>query len=424
LPGAVPAPTDAGPAAQKLHQALAELLAELGAQPTGFLYRRSGTLVDVEPFSSRRWAATTGIEVESIPSFSRAAHQFFSSVAVAPVSAPVTPAETLRGELSRQRDQQVQALETLAAEVDRLNRQAEAIYAHYDDADRLRTEAEHTESGESIEVSLGGIPVPILLRRPLEVSARSLYEEAKRAQSKLAGARTALGETDRRIAAPVESASAGRPAVGGPVPPLHKPLWFERYRWFISTEGVLVIGGRDAATNDLIVRKYLKTADLYVHADIHGAPSVIIKHSEPGSPAPTETTFTEAAQFSLAFSKAWRAGLASGSAFWVSPDQVSKAGASGEFVARGAFVIHGTKNILRDLPVELAIGTLPIDGVDRWCVAPPSALRARGQVRFLLTPGEERDRPAREVELSEALGVGRSRLQSLLPAGGLTVRPT
>jgi len=424
LVGAVPAPSDAGEAAQRLHRALTELLAEVGPQPSGYLYRRGDALLDVEPFRSHRWTGSPGVDEEHDPSFSHAAHRFFSSVAPAIRAVPPTPSEDRRSELARQRAQQVSALASLASEVDRLNRQAESIYAHYDEADRARLEAERTGEGDALDVSLGDLVVPILLRRPLEMSARALYEEAKRAQAKLEGARAALEETDRRIALPdasVAAAPAARPSNGEPAT---RPLWFERYRWFVSSEGVLVIGGRDAASNDLIVRKYLKAADLYVHADVHGAPSVVVKRSEPGSPAPTESTFVEAGQFGLAFSKAWRAGLASGSAFWVGADQVSKAGASGEFVARGAFVIHGSKNALRDVPVELAIGTIPLEGAERWCVGPPSALRARGQPRFLLTPGDERDRPEREVELSKALGVGRSRLQALLPAGGLTVRPT
>ena len=124
-----------------------------------------------------------------------------------------------------------------------------------------------------------------------------------------------------------------------------KHHWFEKYRWFISSEGAIVIGGRDAATNDLVVRRYLNPDDTYVHADIHGAPSVIVKHPAPGEPALTDASMIEAAQWGVSFSKAWRVGLASADAFWVAADQVSKAAASGEFVARGAWVIHGTKHI-------------------------------------------------------------------------------
>lgn len=48
-------------------------------------------------------------------------------------------------------------------------------------------------------------------------------------------------------------------------------LWFEKFKWFISSENYLVISGRDAQQNELLVKKYLRTGDVYVHADIHGA---------------------------------------------------------------------------------------------------------------------------------------------------------
>ena len=137
---------------------------------------------------------------------------------------------------------------------------------------------------------------------------------------------------------------------------------------------------------------------------------------------PSEASLREACQWAAAFSKAWKAGYATATAFWAEPDQVSKSAASGEFVAKGAWVVHGTKHFVRDAPLELALGTIRHEGRERWTVAPEAAVRAHGTVRFLLTPGEERDRRTREAELVAALGIDRSLLQRLLPAGGLSLR--
>ena len=149
---------------------------------------------------------------------------------------------------------------------------------------------------------------------------------------------------------------------------------------------------------------------------------MIVEHPAPGQPIASDATMEEAGQWGVAFSKAWRAGLASASAFWVEADQVSKAGASGEFVPRGAWVIHGTKHMMKDLRTELAIGTVPYEGAELWTVAPPRSLERIGQPRFILGPGEERDRADREIELARELGLTRSRIQALLPSGGLTFR--
>jgi predicted ribosome quality control (RQC) complex YloA/Tae2 family protein len=423
LPGSVPAPTDAHETATLLHRSLSELLAELGDRPKGYLYRREGSLVDVEPFRSQRWAAA-GMEAEEVASFSEAAHRFFSSLAPREAAPKPDPAADARAEVLRQRAQQEQAVAALAAEAEQRNREADAIYTHYTAAEAIRAEAERSGvTDDRIDAQLGDVRVPLWVRRPLDHSARALYEEAKRAQAKLAGARQAIEETDRRLSELILAAPA---PTGTTVaePAARKPHWFEKYRWFLSSEGILVIGGRDAATNDLIVRRYLKSKDLYVHADIHGAPSVIVKHPEAGGDAAGPVTLAEAGQFSVAFSKAWRAGLASTSAFWVTSEQVSKTAASGEFVARGAWVIHGTKNLLKDLPTELGIGTVEYQGAELWCAAPPSALRSRGRVRVRIAPGEERDRADVEIALASELGLSRSRVQALLPAGGVKVLRT
>lgn len=50
----------------------------------------------------------------------------------------------------------------------------------------------------------------------------------------------------------------------------------------------MVIGGRDQQQNELIVKRYMKSVDIYVHADIHGASSVIIKNPS-GQPVPPKT---------------------------------------------------------------------------------------------------------------------------------------
>jgi hypothetical protein len=148
---------------------------------------------------------------------------------------------------------------------------------------------------------------------------------------------------------------------------------------------------------------------------------VVVKRREGGG-AIADATVREAAQWAVAFSKAWRAGLATASAFWATPDQVSKSAVSGEFVPKGAWVVHGTKHFVRDVPLELAIGTIRYRDEERWTAAPESAVRAFGKPRFLLTPGDERERSAREEELVRELGIPRSVLQALLPAGGLSVR--
>ena len=142
-----------------------------------------------------------------------------------------------------------------------------------------------------------------------------------------------------------------------------------------------MIGGRDAATNETLVKRYLEEGDLHVHADITGAPQVIIKD---GAKAP-ETTIEEAGIFAVSFSKAWKLSVSSLDAYWVNPDQVTKEPPTGEFLGKGAFFIKGKKNYLRKLPVDVSIGLCQ----DSVMCGPTSAISAKCEQHVKIVPGKE-----------------------------------
>src|SRR5207247_7969820 len=104
-------------------------------------------------------------------------------------------------------------------------------------------------------------------RKDVNANANVLYEAR----------REALRKADRIVeairAAEDEIRTAEKRAVRAAKRPRAKPtkrLWFEAYRWCLSSEGFLILGGRDAKTNDALVRKHLKEGDRYAHADVHG----------------------------------------------------------------------------------------------------------------------------------------------------------
>lgn len=43
---------------------------------------------------------------------------------------------------------------------------------------------------------------------------------------------------------------------------MRKVHWFEKFNWFVSSENYLVISGRDAQQNELIVKRYMAKGDL------------------------------------------------------------------------------------------------------------------------------------------------------------------
>ena len=58
-----------------------------------------------------------------------------------------------------------------------------------------------------------------------------------------------------------------------------KVLWFEKFNWFISSDGYLVISGKTAHMNETIIKKHMEEYDIYVHSDIPGSGSCIIKNT-------------------------------------------------------------------------------------------------------------------------------------------------
>ncbi|KAM5129613.1 ribosome quality control complex subunit NEMF [Mantella aurantiaca] len=142
-----------------------------------------------------------------------------------------------------------------------------------------------------------------------------------------------------------------------------KVYWFEKFLWFISSENYLVIAGRDQQQNEMIVKRYLRPGDIYVHADLHGATSCIIKNPT-GDPIPPRT-LTEAGTMAVCYSAAWDARVIT-SAWWVHHNQVSKTAPTGEYLTTGSFMIRGKKNFLP--PSYLMMGFGFLFKVDETCV--------------------------------------------------------
>ncbi|KAF9732991.1 DUF814 domain-containing protein [Paraphaeosphaeria minitans] len=136
--------------------------------------------------------------------------------------------------------------------------------------------------------------------------------------------------------------------------PVRRQQWFEKFIYFISSDGYLVLGGKDGPQNEIIYRRYLRKGDIYVHADLKGAVPMIIKNNPntPDSPIPP-STLSQAGHLSVCTSEAWDS-KAVMSAWWVKADQVSKIGHGGEFLATGLFNITGRKEFLP--PAQLVVG--------------------------------------------------------------------
>jgi len=236
----------------------------------------------------------------------------------------------------------------------------------------------------NLNLKIDDTPIMIDARMPIAENAEVYYEKAKKAKRKINGVNIAIEKTKKEIEKARNKKEIEMERVTLPEKRVKKELkWFEKLRWFLSSDGVLVIGGRDANTNEIVVKKYMEDNDIYFHSDIHGAPSVVVKSE--GREIP-ETTIEEAASFAASYSSAWSKGFGSQDVYWVHPDQVSKTPQSGEFVPKGAFIIRGSRNYIRAAALLIAVGVVDYEG-ERIMAGPLDALKKYTDKYIIIKPG-------------------------------------
>jgi predicted ribosome quality control (RQC) complex YloA/Tae2 family protein len=218
----------------------------------------------------------------------------------------------------------------------------------------------------SVDLDLGET-VTIHVHENIEVNLGRYFSQVKKYKKKIAGAKTAMDRPLPKLAVSKYHA------------PVLKKKWYHRFRWFFTSDGILVLGGRDAGQNEELVKKYMEGGDTFVHADVHGASIVIVKGK-------TER-MDEVAQFAASFSGAWRSGHFSADVYAVRPDQVSKTPEAGEYVTRGSFIVRGERHYEKGVPLGTAIGfqTEPEIAV---IGGPVTTVQLRSKYLVILKPGQ------------------------------------
>jgi predicted ribosome quality control (RQC) complex YloA/Tae2 family protein len=176
--------------------------------------------------------------------------------------------------------------------------------------------------------------------------------------------------------------------------------WYERYRWFITSDGLLAIGGRDSSSNSVVIRKHLTEYDIVFHAEIYGSPFFVIKNSAATTSSPITAavigddnndismSLQQVAQATVSFSRAWKDGLFSGDAYWVKADQIRKGAPTGQFLPKGSFVIEGKRNYIKGVEIKLAIGVMQMSNNKFTLVCGPiDAVKKSSLVYSVLLPG-------------------------------------
>ncbi len=390
----------------QLQNALHDVFEPLRTELKPHIVLKEGVKIDVLPFPISQYEKNEKIFFSS---FNEALDEYFSGEAKKKneaIKIEKAAKEEKTGIYEYRLKKQLLALTKFRDDEQKLVHKGELIYAHYqtcdgilnvinnarnkgyswDDIKNILKRSDIPESkliksinpGKGlINVLLDNEEVELDIRLPVTQNSQVYYDRSKKLSGKIKGAVSAIEETRKltdKKEAPQIKKKIQKP----------KQKWFEQFRWFLSSDGFLIIGGRDAQSNEDIVKKYLQKQDIFFHAHVSGSPAVVIKTE--GKVVP-ESTLLEAAEFTVSYSGIWKSGQVSGDAYWVNADQVSKTPESGEYVAKGAFVIRGKRNYFKDVMLGAAIG-LELGEEKRLIGGPVSSVKKRAQFILEVEPGE------------------------------------
>ncbi|ELZ67538.1 DUF814 domain-containing protein [Haloferax sp. Atlit-10N] len=404
-----------------------------------------GEVVDVTPFPLREHQ-NAGLDEEAYDTFNDALDEYFFRLDLtADEQEATSDRPDFEEQIAKQQriiDQQEGAIEGFEQQAQDERERAELLYANYDLVDDVlstvrgareegvpwddigETLAEGAEQGipeaeavtnvdganGTVTVDLDDATVTLEVSMGVEKNADRLYTEAKRIEEKKEGALAAIEDTREELAAvkkrrdeweadddeddeddedeePEETDWLALDSV----PVKSTEHWFERFRWFHTSSGYLVVGGRNADQNEELVKKYMSKHDRFFHTQAHGGPVTLLKATGPSEPAQavdfSEETLREAAQFAVSYSSIWKEGRFADDAYMVEPSQVSKTPESGEYIEKGSFVIRGDREYFEDVAAKVAVG-IQCEDETRVIGGPPSAIEARAETTLTLTPGQ------------------------------------
>src|SRR3989338_4676764 len=174
--------------------------------------------------------------------------------------------------------------------------------------------------------------VEIDLNKSVDENAGIYFDLAKKAKRKMEGARKALLYTEKKLELlQKEEAKFWQEESIKERKKERKKEWYEKFHWFVSSEGYLCIGGKDATSNEIVIKKHVDKDDIIFHTDMAGSPFFVVKN---GSKA-GEKTLQESANATAIYSRAWKLWFVGAGVFYVKPEQVSKEAPSGEYMVKG-----------------------------------------------------------------------------------------
>ena len=250
-----------------------------------------------------------------------------------------------------------------------------------------------TEKGITL-IKIQNEKIKINPQSSLHTIASSLFDESKKQSFAIPSIEKLKKKTEKQLRDLQNKAENEQDSIQ--FSEVRKKNWYERYRWFFTSDGNLAIGGRDSSSNSSIIRKHLEKNDIVFHADIFGSPFFILKDANNIQAA----SLNEVAHATVCFSRAWRESMYGLSAYWVNPDQIKKAAPSGQFLPKGSFTIDGQRNFVKISTLKLGIGLIKQEESFLLSCGPPEVIKKNSVYYAIIEPtGNEMADTAKKIRL-------------------------
>ena len=379
---------------KSIYNAICTLIGDLKNPQPRIVTEESGGWLDVVPFPLLLYKTKASVEFGN---YNDAADVYFTRLSTElEKNLTVAGTEAQIEEQKRILDQQQARLKELELEASSGQRAGDLLYIHFSMVqellDLLRQEKEVPDKWRNIVVSIDPTvrkaslrledqEVELNLRKSVYENAKNHYERTKNARQKTEGLRRAIEEAEKKF----NLREVEKTSIDEQLPKIiRERAWYEKFHWTRTKDGALIIGGRDAITNEILVKKHIESNDLVFHADTPGAPFVLLKAPNGNT---SEEDIMEAAQMSASYSHAWKARTTSTDVYWIKPEQVSKEAPTGEYLTRGSFMIRGQKNYIRNVQLRISLGL--IEGSHGFEVIGGSldAVQAQTKLAVEIVPG-------------------------------------
>jgi predicted ribosome quality control (RQC) complex YloA/Tae2 family protein len=256
--------------------------------------------------------------------------------------------------------------------------------------------------------------IEIDLTKSVDENAGNYFNLAKKAKKKLAGAKEAVEMSKKKLEKLQQEEDKFMERETKKLEKKErKKEWYEKFHWFISSEDFLCIGGKDATSNEIVIKKHTDKDDLVFHTDMAGSPFFVIKNGQEA----TEITIEETAQAVGVYSKAWKLGHTTADVFYVKPEQVSKEAQSGEYMSKGSFMVRGKTTYLHP-KLEYAIGLLN----DEIIGGPVTAIKKKTKIFVKVISGKTKKSSLAKKIRSKLKGGELDDIIKFLPAGGAEIK--